>query len=85
MESFKDYSNHPMRLTNYLSKDCPSKILNGIAIKIASNCKIAVILVAIALPFLLTNFSFIPIALAEKIPATIGKVRIWPTNDTTFL
>ena len=85
MESFKGYSNHPMRLTNYLSQDCLSKILKDIASKIISNFTIAVIFLAIALPFLLANFSFIPMALAEKSPATIGKVRIWPTNDTTFL
>jgi len=85
MNSSKGYSNHPMRLTNYLPKDCLSKLLNVIASKIARNCKIVVIFVEIALPFLLTNFSFIPIALAEKSAARIGKVRIWPTNDTTFL
>ncbi len=87
MEAFKGYCDRPMRIPNYLAKYSLSEILKNVAISKVTNRQLAFALVfaAIALPFLLINLTFMPIALAERGLATVGKVRIWPTNDTTFL
>ncbi len=93
MDWVNDYSNHAMIFNSYLPKDgylpknfrLPKDFLDRMLNKIARGFQITFLFIAIALPFLITNFSFIPAALAEKTSATVGKVRIWPTNDSTFL
>ncbi|MEE3717767.1 alkaline phosphatase [Tumidithrix elongata RA019] len=64
-----------MRLNHYL--------LNSLR-KIAGNLKLTVIVVGIALSFWAANFAFVQDVWAKEMPA-IGKVRIWPTNNTIFL
>ncbi len=76
-----------MRIPNHPAKLSFREIIKDIEIINFINRKFAFALtfVAIALPFLLLNLTFMPVALAQKDLATVGKVRIWPTNDTTFL